>query len=125
MVVQAVDQFPNVMPGQGDPYAHPAGNHVVIKKSQNEYVLLGHFSPRTVQVAVGDQVKAGDEIGQCGNSGNTTFPHLHLHVQSTPNLLNLNAIGLPIRFSRVSTLAAPGQCVDLTNYALPAGAFLC
>jgi hypothetical protein len=32
-------------------------------------------------VKPGDQVRAGAEIGRCGNSGRSPVPHLHFHVQ--------------------------------------------
>ena len=31
-------------------------------------------------------MKAGDALGKCGNSGNTTEPHLHFHLQDSPKL---------------------------------------
>lgn len=39
-------------------------------------------------VAPGDRVAPGDPIGRCGNSGNTSQPHLHLQVQSGPDFSN-------------------------------------
>jgi murein DD-endopeptidase MepM/ murein hydrolase activator NlpD len=35
---------------------------------------------------VGQTVTTGQEIGQCGNSGNSDTPHIHLHVQDVPTL---------------------------------------
>jgi murein DD-endopeptidase MepM/ murein hydrolase activator NlpD len=31
-------------------------------------------------------VKRGQPLGKCGNSGNSDYPHVHLHVQDTPVL---------------------------------------
>ena len=36
---------------------------------------------QSVAVNVGDDVLAGEEIGRCGNSGDTSEPHIHFHVQ--------------------------------------------
>jgi hypothetical protein len=47
-------------------------------------------------VSTGQQVRAGDVPGLCGNSGNTTEPHLHFHLQDGPNLGE--ALGLPVTF---------------------------
>ena len=38
----------------------------------------------SVAVEPGDSVSAGDRLGLCGNSGNTSEPHLHFHVQDKP-----------------------------------------
>lgn len=40
--------------------------------------LIAHLRPGSVVVAVGDQVKAGQLLGQVGNSGNSIEPHLHI-----------------------------------------------
>ncbi len=34
----------------------------------------------SIKVVVGQQVTAGQEVGQVGNSGNSTGPHLHLQI---------------------------------------------
>jgi murein DD-endopeptidase MepM/ murein hydrolase activator NlpD len=39
-----------------------------------------------VQVKAGQSVTVGQELGKCGNSGNTDLPHIHMHVQDTPTL---------------------------------------
>jgi murein DD-endopeptidase MepM/ murein hydrolase activator NlpD len=33
-----------------------------------------------VTVRRGDRVQAGQQVGECGNSGNTSEPHLHIHL---------------------------------------------
>jgi murein DD-endopeptidase MepM/ murein hydrolase activator NlpD len=50
-------------------------------------------------VEPGDHVERGQRIARCGNSGNSTEPHLHFHVQDHPNFF-LGA-GLPVRFRDV------------------------
>lgn len=57
----------------------PAGNHVVIGCHDLE-ILLAHFQPGTIEVAVGDAVTAGQPLARVGNSGNSTEPHLHVHA---------------------------------------------
>ncbi|MHB8434855.1 MAG: M23 family metallopeptidase [Acidimicrobiales bacterium] len=61
------------------PVALPAGNHVDIDTG-GEQVLLAHLRQGSVAVRPGDKVRAGDEIGRVGNSGNSTEPHLHIHA---------------------------------------------
>ena len=65
---------------------HPAGNHVVLKVAESRFVFLAHLQRGTAGVAVGRQVKRGEQLGLCGNSGNSDFPHIHMHVQDTAEL---------------------------------------
>jgi murein DD-endopeptidase MepM/ murein hydrolase activator NlpD len=84
-VVAAVDSFPDNPLGTKDA-RHPAGDHVVIKTASDQFVFLAHLQRGTVVVRVGRQIKRGDRVGLCGNSGNSDFPHIHMHVQDTPIL---------------------------------------
>src|SRR3546814_15367827 len=58
--------------------------------------MLAHLRRGSVAVEAGQQVAAGDELGRCGNSGNTSEPHLHLHLQDAPVFGEGN--GLPAFF---------------------------
>jgi murein DD-endopeptidase MepM/ murein hydrolase activator NlpD len=80
-VVRAVDANPDMAIGESDAKS-PVGNHVVIEIAPARYVLLAHLRRGSVAVKQGQAVRAGDPVGQCGNSGNTSQPHLHLQVQS-------------------------------------------
>ncbi len=73
-----------------------AGNYIMIDHLNGEYSLLAHFKKGSIIVSVGDVVIQGQEIGKAGNSGNSTGPHLHYHLQNTPDLLD--GIGLPAQF---------------------------
>ena len=76
-----------------------AGNHVVIAlASGGPYVLLAHVRAGSVRVRVGDAVRVGAEVGACGNSGNSTEPHVH--VQVTDSVDWETAHGLPMAFRR-------------------------
>lgn len=78
-----------------------AGNHVVLRVgSDGPYVLLAHLRAGTVPVGPGDVVTVGQQIGECGNSGNSTEPHVH--VQATDSVRWDTAVGLPIVFRRSS-----------------------
>jgi hypothetical protein len=65
---------------------HPAGNYLVIRIAEQRFVYLAHMQRGSVSVKAGDAVKRGQRVGLCGNSGNSDFPHIHLHVQDTPDL---------------------------------------
>lgn len=82
-VATAVDGLPDQMPGTMDA-ANPPGNHVVLDLCDGEFALLAHLRKGSVAVKPGDTVEAGDELGRCGNSGNTSEPHLHFHLQDKP-----------------------------------------
>ena len=75
----AVDNLPDQIPPAGDT-ANLAGNHVLIECGAIE-VLLAHLRQHSLQVTVGDIVAVGDPLGEVGNSGNTSEPHLHIHAE--------------------------------------------
>ncbi|WP_457938246.1 M23 family metallopeptidase [Mesorhizobium sp. 10J20-29] len=104
-VVEAVTGLPDQAIGETDA-EHPAGNHVVLDLGAGAYLFLAHLRQGSVQVSTGDSVKAGQEIGRCGNSGNTSEPHLHVHMQTTPDLAE--GEGLPMQFE---TFLADGRLV--------------
>jgi len=76
-----------------------AGNHAVIAVTPSgPFVALAHLRRGSLRVAAGDDVEVGEEVGECGNSGNSTEPHLH--VQATDTIEWHMAAGLPIVFRR-------------------------
>lgn len=77
-VVAAVGSLPDLIPPEKDS-AQPAGNHVWIKTG-DVYLVLAHLKNASVRVRPGETVRAGDPIGQVGNSGHTDEPHLHIHA---------------------------------------------
>jgi hypothetical protein len=90
--------------------SHPAGNHIVLQTAENEFVYIAHMQQGSVVVDVGDDLQAGDLVGLVGNSGNTSEPHIHIHVQSTSEFSTPETIGLPLEFS---DYLADGTLVDL------------
>ena len=73
-----------------------AGNHVILEREEGGYVVLAHLRNRSIRVEAGERVAAGLEVGQCGNSGNSTQPHLHIQVMDSPD--PSTACGLPLVF---------------------------
>lgn len=71
-----------------------AGNHVVIRAG-GVLVLLAHLRAGSATPLVGDVVRVGEQIGECGNSGNSTEPHLHLQVSES---IDRHGRGLPLAF---------------------------
>ena len=91
------------------------GNHVVIGLGQNRYAVLAHFQPDSVTQEV--NISEGDYLGKCGNTGNSTHPHVHLHVQTGSNIMNLKAQGIEIMFDDVSLYQRSGECRDMGRYS--------
>ncbi|WP_405585719.1 M23 family metallopeptidase [Streptomyces sp. NBC_01190] len=58
------------------------GNNIVIKHADHLYTQYGHLSH--IGVNVGEQVITGEKIGLSGSTGNSTGPHLHFEVRTTP-----------------------------------------
>jgi murein DD-endopeptidase MepM/ murein hydrolase activator NlpD len=76
-----------------------AGNYVTIAhRDGGTFVTLVHLRQGSIQVGVRDEVAAGQQIAECGNSGNSTQPHVHIQVTDSPDLSV--ARGLPMDFSR-------------------------
>ena len=97
-VLMVVDGVKENVPGQMDPY-FPTGNTVILKTVNNEFIFLAHFKKHSITVKEGQKVKQGDLLGLCGNSGNSSEPHLHFHIQ---NIENMNsAIGTKAYFEKL------------------------
>jgi hypothetical protein len=76
-----------------------AGNHLIIALQQSsEFVALVHLRAGSIRVAVGDEVTEGQSIAECGNSGNSTQPHVHVQVMDSPDVSV--ARGVPMAFRR-------------------------
>jgi hypothetical protein len=56
------------------------GNHVILRCGAAE-IVLAHMQQGSVSVTTGDHVATGDRLGNVGNSGASTEPHLHIHAQ--------------------------------------------
>jgi len=82
-VVAVVSDLPDNPLGVKDP-KNAAGNHVVLEIEDGQFVFLAHLQQGTVSVRPGDGVRRAQPLGLCGNSGNSDFPHVHLHIQDTP-----------------------------------------
>jgi Peptidase family M23 len=72
------------------------GNHVVLDLGGGVYAALAHLRRGSVRVRPGDRVAAGQPLATCGNSGNSSEPHLHFQLMDHPSVLL--AAGLPMAF---------------------------
>src|ERR1700722_1344246 len=98
VVTEVKDGIPENIPGR-DSRAVPitletvGGNHVILDIGGGHFAFYAHLQPGFLRVKLGDKVRRGQVVGLVGNSGNSTEPHLHFHVEdgSSP----LGAEGLP------------------------------
>lgn len=74
-----------------------AGNHVAFAVAPSgPFVLLAHLRQGSARVRVGEVVEVGQHVGECGNSGNSTQPHVH--VQVSDSIDGIDATGVPLVF---------------------------
>ncbi|MFH9833308.1 peptidoglycan DD-metalloendopeptidase family protein [Streptomyces sp. NPDC017201] len=59
------------------------GNEVVIQHEDGMYSQYAHLS--SLEVAAGQTVTGGQQIGLSGTTGNSTGPHLHFEVRTGPS----------------------------------------
>ena len=92
------------------------GNYVLIKHAKKEYGFIGHLQPQSICVTLGEKVQAGQVIAKCGNTGNSSEPHVHFHVQDGTNFFT--SAGLPICFKDICVTAQEGYS-NYDNHAIP------
>jgi murein DD-endopeptidase MepM/ murein hydrolase activator NlpD len=73
-----------------------AGNHVVLEVAPDQFLVVAHLRAGSVTVALGTRVRRGDPLGRVGNSGKSSEPHVHVHLQD--RLDGLSAEGIPLLF---------------------------
>lgn len=95
-VVAVANDIPDNSPVGQMNEQQPEGNYVILDHGNDEYSLLAHFKQGTIKVERGDTVKAGQLLGECGNSGNSSQAHIHFQVSDAPSLTK--GISLPIEF---------------------------
>lgn len=85
-----------------------AGNHVVVALERGgPFVLVAHLRRGSLRVRVGDRILAGESLAECGNSGNSTQPHVHLQVTDSTDWGA--ARGLPLAFRTATGTEVPRE----------------
>ena len=113
VVAEAIDGVRDNEPGKMNPYS-TIGNAIVLVHSKHEVSLLAHFQRGSVRFKAGDRVRRGDVLGLCGNSGNSSEPHLHYHLMNTA--IMSDATGIKVFFERV-TVARDGTTQIREDYS--------
>lgn len=99
-VVEASDGLPENVPPQLPPFdlATAAGNHVIEALDDGRFALYAHLKTGSVRVRAGDRIRRGQVLGQVGNTGHASEPHLHFQVMDAPATFEAN--GVPYTFDR-------------------------
>lgn len=116
-VVDCRGSRPDCLPAPGGPASFSGrmpqdrtellGNYVLLETERDGLILMAHLKQDSLRVAIGDRVRRGQVVGQVGNSGNSTGPHLHIEMlDERPDLAaimttRLDASGVPFGFREV------------------------
>lgn len=82
------------------------GNWITVELDGGGYALVAHLRQGSACVRVGDRVAGGQRIAECGNTGNSTEPHVHAQLMDTRR--PAFAAGLPMRLTGVHEVDADG-----------------
>jgi len=95
-----------------------AGNHVILAlEDRGGYVVLAHLRAGSIRVGQGELVAAGRELAACGNSGNSTQPHLHIQIMDSAD--PFTARGLPMSFRQYRVWPRPGGPPVVVEQGIP------
>jgi murein DD-endopeptidase MepM/ murein hydrolase activator NlpD len=85
-VIEAIDGVrDNERIGSAHCYSYSAlGNAYVIRAADRRFMVFAHLKQGSLLFRSGQSVRRGDVIGCVGNSGQSTEPHLHFHIQNHP-----------------------------------------
>jgi hypothetical protein len=99
-VTEVVDDIPDHLPDQTPEITlkNVAGNHVILRIAPGIYAMFAHLKQGSIRLRLHQQVKAGDVLGELGDSGNTTAPHLHFQLMDANS--PLAAEGIPYLFEK-------------------------
>lgn len=86
------------------PAESATGNYISLKIGDNQYAFYEHLKPNTIRVKPGQAVRKGDVIAKVGFTGQSTGPHLHLHVADSDS--PLGAEGIPFVFDQFTVLGS-------------------
>ncbi|WP_153393156.1 M23 family metallopeptidase [Ornithinicoccus halotolerans] len=97
------------------------GNYVTVTHGDTGTVVtLVHLRSGSLRVGVGDEVSAGQQLAECGNSGNSTQPHVH--VQVTDSVDWAVSHGVPLRFRHYRELPPGADRFQDVETGVPAEA---
>lgn len=101
VVIEVINGVIDNKPHSMNPYI-ALGNAVLIQHSEKEISILAHLKYGSIKVQTGDKIKRGQLIGLCGNSGNSSEPHLHYHLQN--NSVIQDGVGIKCYFQNITVI---------------------
>ncbi len=81
-VANCTDSLPDNKIGKLD-HVNNWGNYIIIKDLNGNFIEVSHLKKDSLKVALNDYVEAGQAIANCGNSGYSPFPHIHIQAQKS------------------------------------------
>lgn len=95
-----------------------AGNYVTIwLPDGGSFVALAHLQAGSIRVSVGQEVVEGQQIANCGNSGNSTQPHVHMQAMDSADLSV--ARGVPMAFRRFREWSSGSKQFQIRERGMP------
>jgi hypothetical protein len=97
-VARARDGVPDIsvrLRGLSEVQGQECGNALAIDHGDGWETQYCHMARGSLRVRPGDQVHAGQPIGQIGLSGLTEYPHLHFTVRQQGKVVDPFAVGAP------------------------------
>jgi len=121
-VVETRNDIAENTPGETKNVNTPGGNVVVIDHGNNQYGYYAHLKPFSIAVKRGAKVREGEVLGEVGNSGDSSEPHLHFHVMNGRDATQ--ADGLPVVFENWKAQAQGRVPAVQQQGVLPRGEFV-
>jgi urea transporter len=84
-IVEIYDELEDNEPEQVDK-DNNWGNYVIISSPIGYYIEISHLKKDSIKVKRGDSVTKGTPLAECGNSGYSPQPHLHIQLQHSPHI---------------------------------------
>lgn len=81
-VIKVNDSCPT-QGGYGSRCGGGFGNYVYLKHSDGFVSIYPHMKQGSVTPKVGDKINSGQKVGEIGNSGSSTGPHLHFEIRDS------------------------------------------
>ncbi|MFE4369087.1 M23 family metallopeptidase [Streptomyces sp. NPDC056835] len=92
------------------------GNYLVLDIGDDVYAVLAHLRRGSLLVTAGDRVTAGQRLAECGNSGNSSEPHLHFQLMNGPDVMTARGVPFEWRYRDDDGAERRGVPEDATHF---------